>query len=346
MRVVIVSNSGFDHMLAGWAAGAVEHGHEVILAGIGDKDHRWREPDEGFDRALIDSELYDHQLAELAEGANLINCHTRASLAGLNIPVAHSLFRHSTASALHTYLDLTCSLEESTRRFDEEVTLVAKANRLASPSRYALDYDAPIFGRPGDVVYPFVEDYIAELPRSEALLDKPMWMGRPVTRKGLGWLCEHHEEWSFEFLWSGNLGSFDVDPRDRPMVERAERYVRAYADVRELSEMLPVYAQTKVVLCPYLDEPFGMVIPEALAAGARVVAFSSGGVPEMGDLPGLTLVAPLDVQAFDDAVRAAMSSPPLSSEERHVVTERFSRESSVAGFVAHLEASVGEWQGH
>jgi len=90
------------------------------------------------------------------------------------------------------------------------------------------------------------------------------------------------------------------------------------------------------VLCPYLDEGFGMVVAEAAASGCRVVAFGQGGVLESGRAEHVTLVPPGDVVAFNAAVCAALETGAVSQEERAQAAGLYSPENSVLAYRDHL----------
>jgi glycosyltransferase involved in cell wall biosynthesis len=85
-----------------------------------------------------------------------------------------------------------------------------------------------------------------------------------------------------------------------------------------------------VLVTPCWDEPYGLVVAEALACGTPVCAFARGGVPEvLGDGCGV-LVAPGDVDGLAAALRIA---PSCSREHarRHAV-EACSLDATVARY--------------
>ncbi len=77
-------------------------------------------------------------------------------------------------------------------------------------------------------------------------------------------------------------------------------------DVPELLPAFDLYVQ------PSLEEPLGLSILEAMAAGLPVVASRVGGIPEVV-LPGETgiLVPPSDAEALADAVAVLLDAPDL-----------------------------------
>ena len=73
--------------------------------------------------------------------------------------------------------------------------------------------------------------------------------------------------------------------------------------VPELSHL--VGSSAAVLVTPLWDEPYGLVVAEALASGTPVVAFERGGIPEViADSSVGRLVRPGDVRAMADAASA------------------------------------------
>jgi glycosyltransferase involved in cell wall biosynthesis len=80
------------------------------------------------------------------------------------------------------------------------------------------------------------------------------------------------------------------------------------------AEMAELYAAADVVVVPSWAEPFGLVVIEAMAAGAAVVGSDSGGIPE-SILDGQTgsLVPPCDPVSLAQAVNRLLADPVLRS---------------------------------
>ncbi|ABS05145.1 glycosyltransferase family 4 protein [Kineococcus radiotolerans] len=69
-------------------------------------------------------------------------------------------------------------------------------------------------------------------------------------------------------------------------------------------------ARAKIVVVPSLDEPYGMVVVEALTAGACVVASAVGGIPEiLADGEGGRLLPPGATAAWRAEVRRLLDDP-------------------------------------
>jgi glycosyltransferase involved in cell wall biosynthesis len=76
----------------------------------------------------------------------------------------------------------------------------------------------------------------------------------------------------------------------------------------------PVYADLDVLAVPSWDEPFGLVVTEAMAMTVPVVAYRSGGIPEIITCgrEGV-LVAPRNTGELGVALAAVLRDPPLRS---------------------------------
>jgi glycosyltransferase involved in cell wall biosynthesis len=98
------------------------------------------------------------------------------------------------------------------------------------------------------------------------------------------------------------------------------------------SDVEAMYAAMDVVVhASTSPEPFGMVIPEAMAAGKAVIVANAGGPPEIvtEGMDGL-LVPPGDVEAMSAAILRVAADPDLraamGARARETVAERFTIE--------------------
>lgn len=148
-----------------------------------------------------------------------------------------------------------------------------------------------------------------------------------------------------------------------------ERFIRPHlgSDVTYLGHLgqaelaHAVGAASALLVTPMWDEPFGLVVAEALACGTPVVAFARGGVPEVLTDPSLgRLVDAGDVRAMSAAIPAAVALDRarvrrhavrhLSHErmvDRYVGLYRELTEPSLgplgAGPVTHLREPASRW---
>lgn len=84
-----------------------------------------------------------------------------------------------------------------------------------------------------------------------------------------------------------------------PELDEDIRYL-GHLDQLALAEL--VGASAAALVTPMWDEPYGLVVAEAMSCGTPVVAFARGGVPEIVDLLAGRLVRPGDIEAMAAAV--------------------------------------------
>jgi glycosyltransferase involved in cell wall biosynthesis len=83
----------------------------------------------------------------------------------------------------------------------------------------------------------------------------------------------------------------------------------------QLDGMSGFYADLDVACVPSFEEPFGLVLVEAMAMGRAIVAWDSGAVPEIAaHRREALLVPPRDVERLADAVIELLDAPRLREE--------------------------------
>jgi glycosyltransferase involved in cell wall biosynthesis len=97
------------------------------------------------------------------------------------------------------------------------------------------------------------------------------------------------------------------------------------------------YAAADLFVWPAVDEPIGMALLEAQAAGLAVVAGGSRGVPDVvrDQVSGL-LVSPGDAEAFAHAVVSLLENPLRLREMRAAARALAMREHDIGTAVAKL----------
>ncbi|MDQ2755449.1 MAG: glycosyltransferase [Actinomycetota bacterium] len=159
--------------------------------------------------------------------------------------------------------------------------------------------------------------------------DDLAWSGRIVPEKAPHLAIEAARRAGRPLVLAGPVQDTDYfDTFVRPALGREITYA-GHLTSPELSTL--VGSSAAALVTPMWDEPFGLVVAEALACGTPVVAFRRGGVPEVLSSPLLgELVAPGDPWAMGDAVDRVVG---LDRElVRSNAEARLSRSAMVTGY--------------
>jgi len=88
------------------------------------------------------------------------------------------------------------------------------------------------------------------------------------------------------------------------------RDVVRFVGQQDREAVVGLFQRARVAVVPSRAEPFGLVVVEAMAAGARVVASDVGGIPEIAaETGGALLVPPDDPEALARAIVQALGDP-------------------------------------
>jgi glycosyltransferase involved in cell wall biosynthesis len=129
-----------------------------------------------------------------------------------------------------------------------------------------------------------------------------VWSGRIVPEKAPHLAIEAARVVDAEIVVAGRIGDVDYFQQEvAPRLGGRARYVGALHQP-DLCRL--VGASAVALVTPMWEEPFGLVIAEALATGTPVAAFDIGGVSEvLAGMPGTAAVMPGDVTALAHAAR-------------------------------------------
>lgn len=160
--------------------------------------------------------------------------------------------------------------------------------------------------------------------------------GAVEHRKGYDlWLAVAHDvlkrvtKTRVRFVWVGEI-SVDVEDPGDPRIQFLGPAANPYAHMRRFD----------IATLTSRDDPFPLVVLEAMSVGTPVVAFAVGGVPDQIGDAGI-LVPAGDVASFSDAVVALVKDPTermrLGQRARARVEEKY----STAAFEATLASVLG-----
>ena len=138
--------------------------------------------------------------------------------------------------------------------------------------------------------------------------------------------------------------------REPAELEYFERNVRPelgggieYLGEVDHAEKIELLRSARAVLFPIdWEEPFGLVMVEAMACGAPVIATRRGAVPEV-IVDGVTGVVVDDWREMAEAIGRADTIDPVT--QREVVEARFSQARMVADYEDAFDAAMAAWAG-
>jgi glycosyltransferase involved in cell wall biosynthesis len=226
-------------------------------------------------------------------------------------------------------------------RLEEDRRGVSSLNAVWANSEYTRDNVRRIYGSvSADVVYPTV-DFPAARGRSGAPRDglKILALTRLHWVKNLDSLIEGFAAFRARRDQSAELHLVGEGPARSSLEERVEALglkeaVRFHGFLGDV-ELEALSACCDVFACVPLDEPFGMVFPEAMTRGLLVLGPNHGGPFEILDGGKLgEIVDPLDPEAIADGLARIGTLSNLDADARRSaaaasVRQRFSRRATL-----------------
>jgi len=304
---------------------------------------------------FLDTMLYDLVMASRVDQADLVHCHTWYShfagclvkqLTGARLVLTtHSLEPHRPwkVEQLGTAYHASSWIEKTAYQNADGVVAVSEAMRGDVQTLYGVSERKVRVIHNGidpDEYRPTVDP--AVLARYQVDPDQPyiLFVGRVTRQKGIIHLVnaiKYLRPGSQIVLWAGPP---DTPQIGREMEERVEQARRESANaivwVRQMvpkDDIIPIYSQAALFVCPSVYEPFGIINLEAMACGTPVVATAVGGIKEVvvaGEtgllVPlkprGTTDFEPRDPEAFARDLAAAINSLLEDPERRRFMGQR------------------------
>ena len=130
------------------------------------------------------------------------------------------------------------------------------------------------------------------------------WFGRIVPEKGLHLAIEAARLAKIPLLCAGPISDAAYfETAIRPNLGDQAKYLGHLSHER----LTALMGGASACICtPMWEEPYGLVVAEALACGTPVAGFARGALPDLIDCKSGVLVAPGDVRALTQAMHAAL----------------------------------------
>jgi alpha-maltose-1-phosphate synthase len=270
---------------------------------------------------------------------DIVHCHTwYTHLAGCmarelhGAPLVlstHSLEPHRPwkREQLGTGYDLTTWLERTAYRTADGIVAVSASMERDVVSLYGVSPERV------QVIYNGIDVEEYRPTEDRGLLsrygldpDRPyvLFVGRITRQKGIVHLLQalrHLEESTQVMLCASSPDTEEIAKETESLVAQARRSGVAVVWERDMvprADIVPLYSQAAVFVCPSIYEPFGIINLEAMACGTPVVGSKVGGIAESvvhgttGLLVpfaprGRTDPAPLDPEKFASDLAAAVN---------------------------------------
>lgn len=130
-----------------------------------------------------------------------------------------------------------------------------------------------------------------------------VWFGRIVPEKGTHLAIQAAHQAGLRLHLAGPICDTEYFEQEvQPLLTNADTY-HGHLRHRELIDLI---GMCSVFLCtPRWEEPYGLVVAEALACGTPVAAFRRGALPEIMDVSSGRFAHPDDVASLADAAQQA-----------------------------------------
>ena len=321
---------GIEWVVALLADGLVERGHQVTLFATGDS-HTKAELEYVFEKApgpkLINDPWLDtvHSMLVHRDLSRFDVIHQHNVWSGLvaamliDVPVVHTLHGPFTDEMRQLYTHVAdrvwfVAISENQRSFMPE-----------------LKYGGVVYNGIDMPLYPFRED------KDDFLL----FLGRADPVKGALRAVETAQVTGLPLVIAVKVAN-EIEERhwNEDVLPRMPADATVLGEIT-IDEKVDLLSRAKAVLFPIdWEEPFGLVMTEAMACGTPVIATPRGSVPEVIADGETGFIVPVDgyAEQAGDALRRLSDIDPKACRER--VERLFSKEAMVSGYEGVFERAV------
>jgi glycosyltransferase involved in cell wall biosynthesis len=164
-----------------------------------------------------------------------------------------------------------------------------------------------------------------------------VWFGRITPEKGPHLAIDAARQAGRPLVLAGPRS--DPEYFDAEIAPRLNNPIRYVGHLRHTELAALVGRSAAALVTPMWDEPYGLVVAEALSCGTPVVAFARGGIPEIVDADCGRLVGPGDASAMAAAIPQAVTLP--RDQVRRRALERCSAGAMLARYLSIYHRTIG-----
>jgi glycosyltransferase involved in cell wall biosynthesis len=321
---------GIEWVVALVADGLAERGHDVTLFATGDSITKARleyafdvAPGPRFINEIWHDTMHTVHAFRDPDAFDVYHVHTPWSSllvpAALGVPTVHTLHGSFTPEMRRLY-----------SAFGDRVwfAAVSEAQRAQMPE---LNYAGVVHNGVDPALYPFVEDK----------KDFVLFIGRAVPEKGVLQAVEAAAVAGERLVLAVKVvHDSEVEYWNHEVLPAIPPDATVLGEIG-FQEKLDLLSRAKAVLFPIdWDEPFGMVLVEAMACGTPVLATPRGAVSEIVVDGQTGFVLPVEgfPERAAEALKRLQELDPKASRRR--VEERFSKRAMVGGYERVFEHVV------
>lgn len=179
---------------------------------------------------------------------------------------------------------------------------------------------------------------VESFPFGEAHGDDLLFLSRIAPEKGTHIAIEVARRAGRRLIMAGKVDAYDRRYFEEVVRDQIDGEQIVFFGEANASEKRELYAAAHCLLLPLQwEEPFGLVMPEAMACGTPVIAFPRGSVPELITHGETGLV----VQSIDDMVDAIDDIPKIDRRRcRAEVERRFAPRAMAQSYVDTYERVI------
>ncbi len=312
--------------------GLVAKGHTVGLLGTADSHIEGVKTHPVIDKAFVELPPFENPF--YAETGFLVQLEKKIEELAADYDVIHN---HTFPEFINLYAServstpmVTTLHAQATPEYDTALSLFPKANLVSISQAHKSHFHKAhigwiVYNGVDTDIYAFQEkkqDYLLWLGRLGKAKDE---QGNFMDAKGIKWTIKLAEDTGEPLIISGNVE--DMEFYDRQVKPHLSEKIQWYGPVTseqvlKREEVVKLMQDAKAFLMTInWEEPFGLVMAEAMSCGTPVIGFNRGSVSELV-LDGLTGFVVDPQQGLDGLKEALVKLPIISPKACHEHVEK------------------------